>query len=176
MTSNEELIREVLAKALPGGLSHLAIMDATTDLLKRFDITEKPEPRDPIGTVRATLLLSSLAAVYVKIDDETWLTLYSNGDADELSDHKGPWGNVEVFRPQSSWEKHDITEKPEPEAPIGTVRVRRGDYEPEDASIYIKVGAYRWVGVYTGEAYSKGFYVNDHLPGGEWGDTEVFRP
>ncbi|AEK09266.1 hypothetical protein FGG24_gp71 [Mycobacterium phage JC27] len=99
MTSNEELIREVLAKALPGGLSHLAIMDATTDLLKRFDITEKPEPRDPIGTVRATLLLSSLAAVYVKIDDETWLTLYSNGDADELSDHKGPWGNVEVFRP-----------------------------------------------------------------------------
>ncbi|WAB09654.1 hypothetical protein PBI_LICORICE_67 [Mycobacterium phage Licorice] len=73
-------------------------------------------------------------------------------------------------------EKYDITEKPEPEAPIGTVRVRRSDYEPEDASIYIKVGAYRWVGVYTGEAYSKGFYVNDHLPGGEWGDTEVFRP
>lgn len=106
MTSNEELIREVLANALPGGLSHLAIMDATTDLLKKFDITEKPEP----------------------------------------------------------------------EAPIGTVRVRRSDYEPEGASIYIKVGAYRWVGVYTGEAYSKGVYVNDHLHGGEWGDTEVFRP
>ncbi|ALH46832.1 hypothetical protein SEA_PARI_71 [Mycobacterium phage Pari] len=103
MTSNEELIREVLAKALPGGLSHLAIIDATTSLLKEFDITEKPEP-------------------------------------------------------------------------IGTVRVRRGDYEPEDASIYIKVGANRWVGVYTGEAYPKGFYVNDHLHGGEWGDTEVFRP
>ncbi|AVO25673.1 helix-turn-helix DNA binding domain protein [Mycobacterium phage McGuire] len=106
MTSNEELIREVLTKALPGGLSHLAIMGATTDLLKRFDITEKPEP----------------------------------------------------------------------EAPIGTVRVRRSDYEPEGTSIYIKVGAYRWVGVYTGEAYSKGVYVNDHLHGGEWGDTEVFRP
>ncbi|AGT13860.1 hypothetical protein WHEELER_69 [Mycobacterium phage Wheeler] len=73
-------------------------------------------------------------------------------------------------------EKYDITEKPEPEAPIGTVRVRRSDYEPEGTSIYIKVGAYRWVGVYTGEAYSKGVYVNDHLHGGEWGDTEVFRP
>ncbi|AAG59765.1 gp60 [Mycobacterium phage Bxb1] len=73
-------------------------------------------------------------------------------------------------------EKYDITEKPEPEAPIGTVRVRRSDFEPEGTSIYIKVGAYRWVGVYTGEAYSKGVYVNDHLHGGEWGDTEVFRP
>ncbi|QEA11350.1 hypothetical protein SEA-BUTTONS_63 [Mycobacterium phage Buttons] len=73
-------------------------------------------------------------------------------------------------------ERFDITEKPEPEAPIGTVRVRRSDYEPEGTSIYIKVGAYRWVGVYTGEAYSKGVYVNDHLHGGEWGDTEVFRP
>lgn len=104
MTSNEELIREVLAKALPGGLSHLAIMDATTNLLKKFDITEKPEP----------------------------------------------------------------------EVPIGTVRVRNRPLE--GPSIYIKVGAYRWVGVYTGEVYSKGFYVNDHLPGGEWGDTEVFRP
>ncbi|QCG77392.1 hypothetical protein SEA_SUMTER_63 [Mycobacterium phage Sumter] len=75
--------------------------------------------------------------------------------------------------------KFDITEKPEPEVPIGTVRVRRGDYEPEGASIYIKVGANRWVGIYTGEVYSKyskGFYVNDHLHGGEWGDTEVFRP
>ncbi|AEK32635.1 hypothetical protein GEORGE_69 [Mycobacterium phage George] len=76
-------------------------------------------------------------------------------------------------------EKYDITEKPEPEVPIGTVRVRRGDYEPEGTSIYIKVGANRWVGVYTGEVYSKyskGVYVNDHLHGDEWGDTEVFRP
>ncbi|AOQ29427.1 helix-turn-helix DNA binding domain protein [Mycobacterium phage Maroc7] len=72
-------------------------------------------------------------------------------------------------------EKYDITEKPEPEAPIGAVRVRRDDYAPEDAAIYIKVGANRWVGVYTGEVYSKGFYVNDHLPGDEWGDTEVYR-
>ncbi|AAN12711.1 hypothetical protein LITTLEE_64 [Mycobacterium phage LittleE] len=78
------------------GASSAAIAEK---LLEKYDITEKPEPRDPIGTVRATLLLSSLAAVYVKVDDETWLTLYSNGDADELSDHKGPWGNVEVFRP-----------------------------------------------------------------------------
>ncbi|QFP96762.1 hypothetical protein SEA_JACKSPARROW_70 [Mycobacterium phage JackSparrow] len=76
-------------------------------------------------------------------------------------------------------EKYDITEKTDSGAPIGTVRVRRGDYEPEGASIYIKVGANRWVGVYTGgvySKYSKGVYVNDHLHGDEWGDTEVFRP
>ncbi|AHB29768.1 hypothetical protein GRADUATION_72 [Mycobacterium phage Graduation] len=96
MTINKTELRNLIYTARVSGRSSAAIV---AELLEKYDITEKPEPRDPIGTVRATLLMSSLAAVYVKIDDETWLTLYSNGDADELSDHKGPWGNVEVFRP-----------------------------------------------------------------------------
>ncbi|ACH62965.1 hypothetical protein SOLON_66 [Mycobacterium phage Solon] len=35
MTSNEELIREVLAKALPGGLSHLANIAAASRLHRK---------------------------------------------------------------------------------------------------------------------------------------------
>ncbi|QAY05710.1 hypothetical protein SEA_FUSHIGI_62 [Mycobacterium phage Fushigi] len=77
------------------GASSAAIAEK---LVEKYDITEKPEPRDPIGTVRATRV-GRPWSVYVKTDEETWLALYSSGVRTELSDNDGPWGNVEVFRP-----------------------------------------------------------------------------
>ncbi|WNO26559.1 hypothetical protein SEA_DEXES_67 [Mycobacterium phage Dexes] len=103
MTSNEELIREVLTKALPGGLSHLAIMDATTDLLKKFDITEKP---DPIGLITVSGDDSqAFRAITIKVAKSEWIDIFLDADQPEratVQRRKTPVGTSldrEVFRP-----------------------------------------------------------------------------
>ncbi|AZF98232.1 hypothetical protein SEA_BONES_65 [Mycobacterium phage Bones] len=70
--------------------------EVVDEILEKFDITEKPEPEAPVGTVRVNKIRT---AVYVKASAAHWIAVYNNGSVLELDNQCGPWGDTEVFRP-----------------------------------------------------------------------------
>ena len=93
MTHNAS--RDTLAELIydaTGTLGQTSSENLADAILEKFDVTEKPEP---IGTVRQ----GRCGTLYLKTSPVRWLGLYLGGETQELEDHRGPWGDTEVFRP-----------------------------------------------------------------------------
>ncbi|AXF51643.1 hypothetical protein CONSTELLA_153 [Mycobacterium phage Constella] len=80
--------------------------EAVDAILEKFDVTEKPGPAVPFGTIRVTASSDGRAVnVFISNGDGTWVTIFHDkGHGEGHLNWSAPWdgldpGEKEVFRP-----------------------------------------------------------------------------